>query len=125
MKYETRREHAMRLKRQRRSAIMGLVLAFLLVIVIGVVMYINKASLQKQYDINEQTKADLQAQLEEQQQRTKDLEEYKKYIQTKKFVEVMNNLKANKALLRRWQRTSLDLYIRMNLYLDQKISKLL
>ena len=79
----------MRLKRQRRSAIMGLVLAFLLVIVIGVVMYINKASLQNQYDINEQTKADLQAQLEEQQQRTKDLEEYKKYIQTKKFVEDM------------------------------------
>ena len=73
----------------QRSAIMGLVLAFLLVIVIGVVMYINKASLQKQYDINEQTKADLQAQLEEQQQRTKDLEEYKKYIQTKKFVEEM------------------------------------
>ena len=44
MKYETRREHAMRLKRQRRSAIMGLVLAFLLVIVIGVVMYKSRPS---------------------------------------------------------------------------------
>ena len=104
MKYETRREHAMRLKRQRRSAIMGLVLAFLLVIVIGVVMYINKASLQKQYDINEQTKADLQ--------------ELKTLKNTKSTYKQRN-------LLRIWQRTSLDLYIRMNLYLDQKISKLL
>ena len=103
MKFETRREHAMRLKRQRRSGIIGLVLAFALVIVIGIAMYTNKVSLDKQYAQNEQTKAGLQAQIEEQQhimaemlqeiqeqqQRTKDLDEYKKYIQTKKFVEEM------------------------------------
>ncbi len=89
MKYETRREHAMRLKRQRRSAIMGLVLAFLLVIAIGIVMYINKISLQKQYDVNEQKIAELQTQIDEQEQRTKDLEDYKNYIKTKKFIEQM------------------------------------
>lgn len=89
MKFETRREHAMRLKRQRRSGIIGLVLAFALVIVIGIAMYTNKVSLDKQYAQNEQTKAGLQAQIEEQQQRTKELDEYKKYIQTKKFVEEM------------------------------------
>ena len=76
MKFETRREHAMRLKRQRRSGIIGLVLAFALVIVIGIAMYTNKVSLDKQYAQNEQTKAGLQVQIEEQQQRTKDVLSY-------------------------------------------------
>lgn len=89
MRFETRREHAMRLKRQKRSGIIGLVLAFAVVIIIGIAMYTNKISLEKQYAENEQTKAQLQTQIEQQQQRTKDLEEYKKYIQTKKFVEEM------------------------------------
>ena len=63
MKFETRRERETRRKRQKQSAILGMVLAFALVMIMGAVIWSGKRTLEKQN------------------------KEYKKYIQTKKFAE--------------------------------------
>lgn len=87
MKLETRREKALRLRKQRRSSILGMVIVFLLVLLIGVSLWNGKRSLSKQnHDYQEQI-AVLEQQIEAQKQRETELNEYKKYIQTKKFVE--------------------------------------
>lgn len=87
MKFETRRERETRLKRQKRSAVLGMVLAFALVLILGVAIWSSKKSLEKKNTAYEAQLARLQLQLEEQEARTSQLEEYKKYIQTKKFAE--------------------------------------
>lgn len=87
MKFETRREREARLKRQRRSSIAGMLVAFLLVAVIGISMWNSKQALARQNAEYEEQKAELEAQIKEQEERKAELEEYKKYIQTKKFVE--------------------------------------
>jgi cell division protein FtsB len=89
MKFETRRESEARLKRQKRSGIMGIVMAFALVLVLGAAMWYNKKSLEKKNEAYQATITQLQAEIEQQQSRADELEEYKKYIQTKKFVEEM------------------------------------
>ncbi len=60
MRFETKREREQRRKRQKRSAILGMVFAMLV---------------------------ELQEQVDEEKQRTEELNEYKKYVQTKKFAE--------------------------------------
>lgn len=89
MKFETRREREQRLKRQKRSAVLGIVLAFALVMILGIAIWTGKKSLEKKNEAYEEQIASLQAQVEEQEKRSDELEEYKKYIQTKKFVEEM------------------------------------
>ncbi len=89
MKYETRREQALRMKRNRRSRNVGLFLAFILILIVGIVAFTGKKSLEAKNTEYEVTKASLQAQIEEQQTRKAQIEEYQKYIQTKKFVEEM------------------------------------
>lgn len=87
MKFETRRERETRLKRQKRSATLGMVLAFTLVIILGIAMWSGKKTLEKKNTVYEAQRTQLQSQIEEQEARTSKLEEYKKYIQTKKFAE--------------------------------------
>lgn len=89
MKFETRRERETRLKRQKHSAVLGMVLAFTLVIILGIAMWSGKKTLEKKNAVYEAQLTQLQSQIEEQEARTSQLEEYKKYIQTKKFVEEM------------------------------------
>ena len=72
MKFETRRERETRRKRQKQSAILGMVLAFALVMIMGAVIWSGKRTLEKQ---------------NKQQNRSDEIDEYKKYIQTKKFAE--------------------------------------
>jgi cell division protein FtsB len=52
-------------------------------------MWYNKKSLEKKNAAYEATINQLQTEIEQQQSRADELEEYKKYIQTKKFVEEM------------------------------------
>lgn len=89
MKFETRREREQRLKKQKRSAVLGMVLAFALVMILGIAIWSSKKSLEKKNVVYEEQIASLQSQVDEQEERTARLEEYKKYIQTKKFVEEM------------------------------------
>lgn len=87
MKFETRRERKQRLRRQRRSGIAGMLVAFLLVTIIGIAMWNGKQSLAAKNVEYESQKAVLQEKIKEQETRQAELEQYKKYIQTKKFVE--------------------------------------
>ena len=75
MQFESRWEKQQRLKRQKRSSVAGMITAVILVLLLGVAMWNGKRTLEKKNRINEQ------------QQRQKELEEYKKYVKTKKFVE--------------------------------------
>lgn len=87
MRFETRRERELRRKRQKRSAILGMVFALLVVIGLGVLLWNGKRSIEAKNVEYEKEIAELQAQMDEEQKRTNELNEYKKYIQTKKFVE--------------------------------------
>lgn len=87
MKLESRRERELRLRKQRRSGILGMVLMFGLVTVVAVSLLVSSNTLKKKNEEYEVQKAKLEQQLSEQQERKSELEEYKKYVQTKKFVE--------------------------------------
>lgn len=87
MKLESRRERELRLRKQRRSSILGMALMFGLVIVVAVSLLLSSNALKKKNEEYEAQKAKLEQQLTEQQERKSELEEYKKYVQTKKFVE--------------------------------------
>ena len=83
MKLESRRERAERLKKQRRSTLAGMIIAIIVVVALGVVLWRGKAGL-------EEKNADYQAQITELQSKIDDenkLSEYEKYVKTKKFVE--------------------------------------
>lgn len=87
MKFETRREREIRRKRQKRSSIFGMISAFGVIALLGVVLWNGKQSLAAKNEAYEEQKAQLTQQISEEEDRTMNLEEYKKYIQTKKFVE--------------------------------------
>lgn len=87
MKLESRREREMRYRRQKRASILGAVITFALVLVIGVALLVGKSSIDAKNKEYESQIAKLENQLKEQEERKQDLEEYRKYIQTKKFVE--------------------------------------
>lgn len=87
MKLESRRERDMRYRRQKRSSIMGVIVIFALVLIIGVALFVGKNSIDSKNKEYESQIAQLQEQLSEQEERKKELEEYRKYIKTKKFVE--------------------------------------
>uniref|UniRef100_UPI003FEE8FC4 spore cortex biosynthesis protein YabQ n=2 Tax=Lachnospira sp. TaxID=2049031 RepID=UPI003FEE8FC4 len=87
MKFETRRERELRRKRQKRSAILGMVFAILVVIGLGILLWNGKKNIEAKNVEYEKEISQLQAQVDSEQKRTDELNEYKKYIQTKKFVE--------------------------------------
>ena len=100
MRFETKREREQRRKRQKRSAILGMVFAMLVVVGLGVLLWNGKKNIEaKNVEYEKQIK-ELQEQVDEEKQRTEELNEYKKYVQTKK-------------LRRRLPRINLDLYIQM------------
>ena len=75
MRFETKREREQRRKRQKRSAILGMVFAMLVVVGLGVLLWNGKKNIEaKNVEYEEK-------------QRTEELNEYKKYVQTKKFAE--------------------------------------
>ena len=87
MQFESRWEKQQRLKRQKRSSVAGMITAVILVLLLGVAMWNGKRTLEKKNRIYEEQSESLTQQINEQQQRQKELEEYKKYVKTKKFVE--------------------------------------
>ena len=55
--------------------------------IIGVTLWVSKQSLIEQNQEYEAQKIVLESQINEQKERSDDIEEYKKYVQTKKFAE--------------------------------------
>ena len=87
MRFETKREREQRRKRQKRSAILGMVFAMLIVVGLGVLLWNGKKNIEaKNVEYEKQIK-ELQEQVDEEKQRTEELNEYKKYVQKKKFAE--------------------------------------
>ena len=87
MRFETKREREQRRKRQKRSAILGMVFAMLVVVGLGVLLWNGKKNIEaKNVEYEKQIK-ELQEQVDEEKQRTEELNEYKKYVQTKKIAE--------------------------------------
>ena len=100
MRFETKREREQRRKRQKRSAILGMVFAMLVVVGLGVLLWNGKKNIEaKNVEYEKQIK-ELQEQVDEEKQRTEELNEYKKYVQTKKFAEEIAKINS-------------DLYIQM------------
>lgn len=87
MVLESKYERQQRLKRQRYSGILGFVLAFALIVIIGVALWIGRQSLIEQNKEYEAQRVVLESKISEQKERSDKIDEYKKYIQTKKFAE--------------------------------------
>ena len=85
-KFETKQGRQARLKRQRRSNILAMAAAIVVVLVLSIVVFTGKRSLDakgREYNSREE----LSQQIAEEESRSQSLEEYKKYVKTKKFVE--------------------------------------
>ncbi len=84
---ESKWERNKRLKNQKRINMATLVIAIALVVVISAVVFGGTRSLAAKNAEYEAQKAQLQAQIQEQEERRDELDEYGKYVQTKKFYE--------------------------------------
>jgi len=87
MRFETRRAKAIRHRKQKMSAIAGLVVAMLVVFVLAIVLWRGKQELSKKNAACETQIAELQTQIEAEKARNEELSDYEKYVQTKKYVE--------------------------------------
>ena len=86
-KYETKRSKELRIKRQKRSNAIAMFSAIAVVFLLSIVIWNGKQSLVKKDSLYASQGQELARKIEEQEARSLSLEEYKKYIQTKKYVE--------------------------------------
>ena len=87
MKLESRRERAERLKKQRRSTLAGMIIAIIVVVALGVVLWRGKAGLEEKNADYQAQITELQSQIDDENKRSDELSEYEKYVKTKKFAE--------------------------------------
>lgn len=86
-KYETKKSRELRIKRQKRSNIIAMFSAIAVVFVLSIVIWNGKQSLVEKNIVYASKKQELSQKMSEQQSRSVSLEEYKKYVQTKKYIE--------------------------------------
>jgi len=86
-KYETKRSKELRIKRQKRSNAIAMFSAIAVVFLLSIVIWKGKQSLVEKDNLNVFKIQELDQKMEEQEARSISLVEYKKYIQTKKYVE--------------------------------------
>ena len=87
MKLETKRARAAKLKRQKMSAVVGMIVAMIVVVALGIVLCGGKVGLEEKNAQYEAQIEELQSQIDEENARNEQLSEYEKYVKTKKFVE--------------------------------------
>ena len=87
MKLESRRERAERLKKQRRSTLAGMIIAIIVVVALGVVLWRGKAGLEEKNADYQAQITELQSQIDDENKRSDELSEYEKYVKKKKFVD--------------------------------------
>lgn len=111
MKLESRRERAERLKKQRRSTLAGMIIAIIVVVALGVVLWRGKAGL-------EEKNADYQAQITELQSQIDD--------ENKEVMNCLNmrSMSRQRSSLRRLPRINSGLYILTNWCLSLITSKI-
>ena len=83
----TRRRIAYRKRRQMRQNRFGMFLTGVVVLMMVVVVSIRSKELQEKCAVYEAREAALEQQIEEENARKDEIEEYRKYTQTKKYAE--------------------------------------
>lgn len=73
--------------RKRRQNRFSMFLVTLVVLMILVVVSVKSSDLKKQQEVYITKEEDLNKRIEAEEHRTKDIEDYRKYTQTKKYVE--------------------------------------
>ena len=86
-RYETKKSRELRIKRQKRSNIIAMVSAIAVVLVLSIAIWNGKQTLAQKNITYEDKKEELSQQIAEQESRSLSIEEYKKYVQTKKYIE--------------------------------------
>ena len=86
-KYETKRSRELRIKRQKRSNAIAMFSAIAVVFLLSIVIWNGKQTLVEKDSVYVARGQELSQKMEEQEARSISLEEYKKYIKTKKYVE--------------------------------------
>jgi len=86
-KYETKRSKELRIKKQKRSNAFAMFSAIAVVFFLSIVIWNGKQSLVEKEIVCASKSQELAQKIEVQEARSISLEEYKKYIQTKKYVE--------------------------------------
>lgn len=99
-KFETKQGRQARLKRQRRSNILAMAAAIVVVLVLSIVVFTGKRSLDAKGREYNSRREELSQQIAEEESRSQSLEEYK-------------NMSKPRSLLKRLPRISLDCYILM------------
>ena len=87
MKIETKRQREARRKRHKRNTILTMAIALLVVVCLALVLWNGKKRLEVK---NEESLAQIQElnqKIADENARTEQLDEYEKYVQTKKYVE--------------------------------------
>ena len=74
-------------RKKKRQNLFSMALVSLAVVMILIVDIIGGFQIQKKIDGYEQKRQELQAQIEEQEKRAEELEEFEKYTQTKQYME--------------------------------------
>ena len=80
----TKRKTHVKKIRQNRP---GIILVFLVVVVLMLVVVVNNHNLKKKLEVYKEKEQMLTEQIEEEKERTKEIEEYTKYTKTKKYIE--------------------------------------
>ena len=86
-KYETKRSRELRIKRQKRSNAIAMFAAIAVVFLLSIVIWKGKQTLVEKESIYVSKNQELSQKMEAQEARSISLEEYKKYIKTKKYIE--------------------------------------
>lgn len=86
-RYETKKAREQRIKRQKMSNAIAMVSAIAVVLVLSVVIWSGKQALAEKNDAYTSKKEELSQAIVEQESRSESIEEYKKYVQTKKYIE--------------------------------------
>ena len=86
-KYETKRSKELRIRRQKRSNAIAMFSAIAVVFLLSIVIWNGKQTLVEKDSVYVARGQELSQKMEEQEARSISLEEYKKYIKTKKYVE--------------------------------------
>ncbi|MDD6797409.1 MAG: septum formation initiator family protein [Clostridia bacterium] len=88
-KFETKQGRQARLKRQRRSNMIAMLAAIAIVFVLSIIVLNGRKSLETKGNEYESRRAELSQQIAQEESRSQSLEEYRKYVKTKKYVEEM------------------------------------
>ena len=110
MKLESRRERAERLKKQRRSTLAGMIIAIIVVVALGVVLWRGKAGLEEKNADYQAQITELQSQIDDENKRSDELSEYE--------------MSRQRSSLRRLPRINSGLYILTNWCLSLITSKI-